>query len=723
MPRFDERSGWERHRTASGVRWLRLSRLFFQILLAAVLAALAGTLWLQQREAAASSAWLGRLAQQRQLASKLRVVGLQAEDGKVGAFDRLRTERRRFAQGIAALRQAAAKPVLPAPLGASSADMQPLLQAWDRLTPYLDRTLGMQDPVLGLRDDLQLLESSAFDLLNSAQALARTAVADEWSGGNLHEALMQPVLIQRVLDNVQSILRGPGLAHIADRISADNELLLAFGRVNNGFLLGDPSLGLERLKDRHPQDLLERMGGLYRQSAETLRNLIHNSRELERGRAQAIANQGSSAGPLAALVSATADAWADARTRSARTAAYLTGAVAATAVAAVLLLMLVWYLGRRLRRAEEHTREGEWEQLALARLVGDLEALGSGDLSVRASADTSPIGAVGAAFNQAVAGLGDLVVDLERSSLELAAAARTTELGANRLAEARERQAQEIARAANTIHDSAANAAAVAASARETAHVARQARENAHRVGVSLRESVAGMADADGAVRAGMNALERLRAAIARIDETVALAQELGSHAGVLALNAAIQASAAGEAGSGFGAVAEDMQRLADRLAEGVQRTAEVARALQGETTDALRALERAADRAFAGAGSAHVAGEAARDIDPILDDLSRRLGALVHATEQQASRATAVARNVHAIQESGSGGEALATAGSAAALTKLTEAIRRTVARFHVPRLEPATIVSLRPGRAEAPRLVDGRRARGDVDEGGRAR
>ena len=155
----------------------------------------------------------------------------------------------------------------------------------------------------------------------------------------------------------------------------------------------------------------------------------------------------------------------------------------------------------------------------------------------------------------------------------------------------------------------------------------------------------------------------------------------------MLALNAAIQAASAGEAGRGFSVVAEEVQRLAERSADATRQISALVRAIQTDTQDAVAAMERSTQGVVEGARLSDSAGTALTEIDSV----SRRLADLIQQISSSASReaelANEVAGNIQHIfavtEQTGDGTRA--TAQQVRELSRMAEDLRQSVARFKI--------------------------------------
>jgi len=155
----------------------------------------------------------------------------------------------------------------------------------------------------------------------------------------------------------------------------------------------------------------------------------------------------------------------------------------------------------------------------------------------------------------------------------------------------------------------------------------------------------------------------------------------------VLALNAAIQAASAGEAGRGFSVVAEEVQRLAERSAEAAKQIGALVKTIQTDTHDAVAAMEKSTQGVVEGAKLSDAAGTALEDISQVSDRLAELIQGISYATGMQATSANGVAHNMQHIlqvtQQTQDGTQQ--TASSIRKLTSLAQELKNSVSRFRV--------------------------------------
>ena len=154
-----------------------------------------------------------------------------------------------------------------------------------------------------------------------------------------------------------------------------------------------------------------------------------------------------------------------------------------------------------------------------------------------------------------------------------------------------------------------------------------------------------------------------------------------------MALNAAIQAASAGEAGRGFSVVAEEVQRLAERSANAAKQIGALVRTIQTDTHDAVAAMEKSTQGVVEGARLSDAAGAALTEISSVSNQLAELIEGISHSTEQQATSANGVAGNIGHIlevtQHTQEGTQQ--TAQSIRQLSVLAQELKNSVSRFRV--------------------------------------
>jgi twitching motility protein PilJ len=205
------------------------------------------------------------------------------------------------------------------------------------------------------------------------------------------------------------------------------------------------------------------------------------------------------------------------------------------------------------------------------------------------------------------------------------------------------------------------------------------------RGGRAVRNTIAGMDGIREQIQDTSKRIKRLGESSQEIGEIVDLISDITEMTNVLALNAAIQAVSAGEAGRGFSVVAEEVQRLAERSAEATKQIGTLVKTIQGDTQDAIAAMEKSTLGVVEGANLSEVAGQALQEIEQVSKELAALIDGISASTRTQADMAGKVAhamRNIMHITQQATDGSRL-SANAVAQLANLSADLKGSVADF----------------------------------------
>jgi twitching motility protein PilJ len=362
-------------------------------------------------------------------------------------------------------------------------------------------------------------------------------------------------------------------------------------------------------------------------------------------------------------------------------------------VAGILGVMLVAVIALFLvrdtqNRLAEQARQNERNQTAILQLLDELADLAEGDLRVHASVTENFTGAIADSINFAIDQMRGLVANINQLSHRVAKAAAQTQSTARSLAVASEEQAREISAASGAITDMAVSIDHVSASAAESSAVAQRAVTIATKGAGVVHATIDGMDDIRSQIQETAKRIKRLGESSQEIGDIVSLINDIADQTNILALNAAIQASMAGDAGRGFAVVADEVQRLAERSSSATKQIAALVKAIQTDTNDAVMSMEQTTAEVVSGAKRAHDAGVALGEIESVSNSLAALIQTISNAARQQASSAGHVSTTMSVIKEitaqTAAGTEATAT--SIGELAVMANEMRISVEGFKLP-------------------------------------
>ncbi len=339
------------------------------------------------------------------------------------------------------------------------------------------------------------------------------------------------------------------------------------------------------------------------------------------------------------------------------------------------------------RLEQDAKRVNDANQAAILRLMNELQTVAEGDLTQEATVTEDITGAIADSVNYTVEELRSLVANVQNTAAQVAQTTADVDATSTELLAASKEQLHEIRETGQSVLEMAGRINDVSAQAQESARVARQSLQAAESGLTAVQNAIGGMNSIRDQIQETSKRIKRLGESSQEIGEITELISDITEQTNVLALNAAIQAASAGEAGRGFSVVAEEVQRLAERSGDATRQIAALVKAIQTDTQDAIGAMERSTQGVVEGAKLSDNAGTALTEIDRV----SRRVADLIEQISNSASReaglANEMAENIQHIfavtEQTGEGTRV--TAGQVRELSRMAEELRQSVSRFKI--------------------------------------
>ncbi|MEY3474567.1 MAG: hypothetical protein RL087_1025 [Pseudomonadota bacterium] len=339
------------------------------------------------------------------------------------------------------------------------------------------------------------------------------------------------------------------------------------------------------------------------------------------------------------------------------------------------------------RQEQEAKRVNDANQAAILRLMNELQAVAEGDLTQQATVTEDITGAIADSVNYTVEELRTLVSQVQSTVGRVTATTEKVEETSTELLAASAEQLHEIHETGEAVLRMASRINDISSQAQLTAEVAQDSLKAAESGLTAVQNSIGGMNTIREQIQDTSKRIKRLGESSQEIGEITELISDITEQTNVLAINAAIQAASAGDAGRGFSVVAEEVQRLAERSADATRQIAALVRAIQTDTQDAVAAMERSTQGVVEGAHLSDAAGTALGEIDRVTRELSELIGRISSQALEEAASANVVATNIQhifAVTEQTSGGTK-STAQMVRELSRTAEELRSSVARFKV--------------------------------------
>ena len=346
---------------------------------------------------------------------------------------------------------------------------------------------------------------------------------------------------------------------------------------------------------------------------------------------------------------------------------------------------------QREARLQEHLQEAkrinDANQAAILRLMNELQNLADGDLTQEATVTEDITGAIADSVNYTVEELRLLVGSVQKTASQVVDTTTQVDNTSAQLLAISTEQLREIRATGQAILDMAQRITEVSAQAQSSAEVANQSLLSAEQGQKAVQDTIGGMNAIRDQMQETSKRIKRLGESSQEIGEITELISDITEQTNVLALNAAIQAASAGEAGRGFSVVAEEVQRLAERSGEATRQIATLVRTIQTDTQDTVAAMERATLGVVEGARLSDSAGAALAEIHSVSRRLAQLIDEISKTTQHEASLANEVADDIQHIfvvtEQTGEGTRS--TAEQVRELARMAQELRQSVTRFRI--------------------------------------
>ncbi|MDO8699358.1 MAG: methyl-accepting chemotaxis protein [Rhodoferax sp.] len=573
----------------------------------------------------------------------------------------------------------------------------------EKVMPLVDRAeksakvvMGQQKVLTQIGSALRLINRQSSDLLEIAETILSLKLQQNAPSVEISAVGQLVMLTQRIGKSSNEFLTSEGVSPEAVFLLGKD--LNTFKEISEGLLSGSSELRLNASKDAATREQLEALIAMYGETRVQAGAILGNLQGLVSAREAQTAIIEDSEPLRRNLEELQTELSSQAGIGGWTLVVLIMAAVFALVCAGGLSYVQLQDSRKRQVVAEDQRLEAERQeqdakrvndanQAAILRLMNELQTVAEGDLTQEATVTEDITGAIADSVNYTVEELRSLVTNVQSTAARVAQTTADVDATSTELLAASNEQLHEIRETGRSVVEMAGRINEVSVQAQESATVARQSLLAAESGLTAVQNAIGGMNSIRDQIQETSKRIKRLGESSQEIGEITELISDITEQTNVLALNAAIQAASAGEAGRGFSVVAEEVQRLAERSADATRQISALVKAIQTDTQDAIGAMERSTHGVVEGAKLSDNAGTALTEIDRVSRQVAELIEQISSSASREAGLANVVADNIQHIfavtEQTGEGTRA--TANQVRELSRMAEELRQSVSRFKI--------------------------------------
>ena len=600
------------------------------------------------QEATYSSAYIATAGEMQMLSQRLAKASSLALQGNMDAFSQLRDSHRRFSEDVKALTDGGtlANTIVPPSPDSTRSDLQGLSTLWSETEKDTVQMMDMENYLVGLNKDVLSIIEYNPRMLDLTEQVVAIKLRSGASVREITAASQLVMLTQRIAKSANELQNSSEIGpELAFQLGKDAR---TFQDLQKALAEGSEVLRIAAASDEETKALLKTIAVGFKEYQGAINGILSS---MERLVVAKLAGAKIFLDSEALLEATDKLTQAYQRDNAEKTWYIVTLIVLIVLAFAALGMMAKVYLDDKRHQAQlaDESRQASelinrQNQDAILRLMNELGDLADGDLTVTATVSEDITGAIADSINYTIEELRVLVGRINDAAGRVTTATGIAQHTSDELLDATRRQSVEIQDAGHSVLTMAGSMSKVSGDADESAQVALRSLAAAGKGAQAVQDSIKGMNEIREQIQETSKRIKRLGESSQEIGEIVELISDITEQTNVLALNAAIQAASAGDAGRGFTVVAEEVQRLAERSGEATKQIAAIVKTIQTDTHGAVSAMEESTRGVVEGAKLSDAAGQALAEIGEVSQNLAELIDNISQATREQAESATSVA-------------------------------------------------------------------------------
>ncbi|MEM9003681.1 MAG: methyl-accepting chemotaxis protein [Cyanobacteria bacterium P01_F01_bin.86] len=335
---------------------------------------------------------------------------------------------------------------------------------------------------------------------------------------------------------------------------------------------------------------------------------------------------------------------------------------------------------------EQQTLKENLQRRALE-LLKEVDPISQGNLTIRARVTEDEIGTIADSYNATVDSLRRIVLQVQEATSKVSATTNSNDAYIQELSQEAARQATEIADALVQIQMMAEAMREVATSAEYADAAVQEANQTAREGDEAMNRTVEGIQAIRVTVAETAKKVKHLGESSQKISTVVDLIGTFAAQTNMLALNASIEASRAGEEGRGFAVVAGEVRALAQQSAEATEEIRKLVTSIQSETNEVVTAMEAGTEQVVAGTQLVDETRQSLNKITAASATISQLVETIAQVTVEQSQTSELVSATMTDVAEAAdkTSTEARQVSSSFEGLRRVADTLQESVGRFKV--------------------------------------
>jgi methyl-accepting chemotaxis protein len=326
-------------------------------------------------------------------------------------------------------------------------------------------------------------------------------------------------------------------------------------------------------------------------------------------------------------------------------------------------------------------------EMEIFNLVEEIEGATNGDLTVRASLNSMELSTVADLFNAVIDSLRDIAIEVKQGSGQVSVSLGSNEQDIRQLSEKATTEAAEIRGTLNSFEQMTNSIQSVATNASQASAIANDAYSVVQAGSAAMEQTVTSILSLRTTVGETAKKMKRLGESSQKISQVVTLIEEIALKTNLLAINASVEASRAGEQGHGFTVVAEQVGALAEQSAIATREIAQIVAAIQAETQDVAAVMELGTAQVVDGTRSVEMTKQKLNEVLQKSQEINILMNTISTATVSQAETAKVVTLLMQQVTEASEARSVFSSqmATSMQSTSQVAKKLEEKVAQFQV--------------------------------------